>query len=127
MPSLNSQCEVPKRDLLLEHLQELSITMLKAATNAMGVRSPQTELSVARLAGGCLAFSGTDVPLTRAIGVGTAGEIGKDDVLEVEAFYRSRNSPIRLVMSERTDSALPLMLNARGYESGTLMQNWWLP
>ncbi len=93
----------------------------------MAVRSPETELSMMEFAGGCLAFSGSDVPLTRAIGVGTAGAIGKDDVLEVETFYKSRNSPIRLVISERTDSTLPQSLKARGYESGVLMQNWWLP
>jgi len=126
MASLNG-CDNPKRGLLLEHLQELSITMLKSATGAMAARSPETELSVAELAGGCLAFSGSDVPLTRAIGVGTLGPIGEDEVDRVEAFYKVRNSPVRLVISERTDPRLTEVLKAKGYESGGFMQNWWMP
>ena len=126
MASLNG-CDNPKRGLLLEHLQELSITMLKSATGAMAARSPETELSVAELAGGCLAFSGSDVPLTRAIGVGTLGPIGEDEVDRVEAFYKVRNSPVRLVISERTDPRLTYVLKAKGYESGGFMQNWWMP
>ena len=126
MAGLN-RYEAPKRGLLLEHLQELSITMLKSATSAMAARSPETELSVAELAGGHLAFSGADVPLTRAIGVGTVGPIGEGEVDRVEAFYKVRNAPVRLVISERTDSRLLEMLKARGYESGGFMQNWWLP
>lgn len=126
MATLN-RWEAPQRGLLLENLQDLSVSMLKAATTAMAVRSPQTELSVAEWAGGCLAFSGADVPLTRAIGVGTKGPVSEDDVAGIEAFYTSRNSPVRLVISERTDSSLPQLLKARGYESGAFMQNWWFP
>ncbi len=117
----------PKRELLLEQVQELSVTMLKAATSAMAVRSPETKLSLAELAGGCLAFSGHDVPLTRAIGVGTRGPVSEDDVNRVEAFYRSRSAPVRMVISERTHERLPEMLATRGYEAGSHMQNWWLP
>ena len=127
MDSLYSRCEAPRRGLLLEHFQELSVTMLKAATTAMAVRSPETELSIVELAGGCLAFSGADVPLTRAIGIGTAGLIDEDCIATVERFYKSRNSPVRIAISERTDSSLPEILNARGYESDAFMQNWWLP
>src|SRR5450755_4561401 len=127
MSNSYSRCGSPKRGLLLERLQELSVTMLRAATTAMAVRSPVTELSLANLAGGCLAFSGTDVPLSRAVGVGTAGSVGEDDVRTVESFYKSRNSAVRVVISERTDPRLPAMLKKRGYETGDHLQNWWLP
>ena len=121
------RCDFPKRGLLLERLQELSVTMLRAATTAMAVRSPQTGLSLADLAGGCLAFSGTDVPLSRAVGVGTAGSVAEDQVKTMESFFKSRNSAVRVVISERTDPRLSAMLNKRGYESGDFMQNLWLP
>lgn len=117
----------PNRGVLLERLQELSVTMLRAATSAMSVRSPITELSLTEVAGGCLAFSGADVPLTRAVGVGTSGSVRQEEVETVESFYKSRSSAIRVVISERTDPWLPVMLRKRGYESGDFMQNWWLP
>src|ERR1022692_3531574 len=94
--------------------------MLKAVTNAMAVRSPETKLSLAELAGGCLAFSGTDVPLTRAIGVGTAGPVSIDELDAVESFYRSRNSAVRIVVSEHTDTRLREILRSRGYNSDDL-------
>jgi hypothetical protein len=127
MASSYPRCEAPERGLLLEQLQGLSITMLKAATTAMVFRSPETKLSLAECAGGCLAFSGTDVPLTRAIGVGTAGRVSEDEVDAVESFYRFRNSAVRIVVSERTDSRLREVLRSRGYNSDDFMQNWWLP
>jgi len=127
MASSYPRCEAPERALLLEQLQGSSVTMLKASTAAMVFRSPETKLSLAERAGGCLAFSGRDVPLTRAIGVGTAGRIGEDDVDAVESFYRSRNSPVRIVVSERTDPRLRDVLRSRGYNSDDFMQNWWIP
>jgi hypothetical protein len=127
MASSYPRCEAPERGLLLEQLQGSSVTMLKAATTAMAFRSPETKLSLAECAGGCLAFSGTDVPLTRAIGVGTAGRVSEDDVDAVESFYRSRNSPVRIVVSERTDPRLRDVLRSRGYNSDDFMQNWWIP
>lgn len=120
------RCEVPERGLLLEQLQGLSVEMLKSATVAMAVRSPEVELSLVELAGGCLAFSGIDVPLTRAIGVGTAGPVTEAELNGVESFYQSRNSDVRLVISERTNSRLPELLRSRGYKSDDFMQNWWL-
>lgn len=122
-----SRGEAPKRCLLLEHLQGSSVAMLKAATSAMIFRSPETKLSLAECAGGWLAFSGTDVPLTRAIGVGTAGRVSENDVDTVESFYRSRNSPVRIAVSERTDPSLREVLRSRGYNSDDFMQNWWIP
>jgi len=120
-------CETPERSLLLEYLQQQSITMLKSATAAMSLRSPQTQTSISEFGGGCLAFSGADVPLTRAIGVGTSGPVSLHDVDAVEEFYRSRNSPVRVVISERTHLSLEPILKTRGYQSGNYLQNWWLP
>ena len=126
MASFYLQREHPERGRLLEQLQGLSVDMLKATTAAMAVRSPKTKLSLTELAGGCLAFSGADVPLTRAIGVGTAGPVSERDVDGVESFYRSRNSEIHIVVSERTNSRLSEILRSRGYKSHDFMQNWWL-
>jgi hypothetical protein len=121
------QFDAPQRGCLLQQLQEMSVTMLKATTTAMAARSPRTALSLEELAGGCLAFCGPDVPLTRAVGVGTAGSVRDDELVSVESFYKSRNSAVRIVISERTDPWLPAKLKKRGYQAGDYMQNWWLP
>jgi Acetyltransferase (GNAT) family len=126
MANPNHPAQATQKDFLLERMQGLSVTMLKAVTTAMSVRSPETELSLADLAGGCLAFSGTDVPFTRAIGVGTAGPVSEAEVDAVESFYRSRDAEVRVVISERTNSRLPVILRTRGYQSDDFMQNWWL-
>ena len=67
LPSAKPANEQPDRGLLLEKLQSLSVAMLRTATTAMAVRKPETEVASAEVAGGYLAFSGSDVPLTRAI------------------------------------------------------------
>jgi len=127
MANPTPQLDLPQRGCLLQQLQEVSVTMLKAATSAMAARSPRTALSLEELAGGCLAFCGPDVPLTRAIGVGTAGSVRDDELVGVESFYKSRNSAVRIVISERTDPWLPAKLKKRGYQTADYMQNWWLP
>ncbi len=93
----------------------------------MALRRPDVGACFANLAGGCLGFSGTDVPLTRAVGVVTSGAIKSEDVEAVEQFYRSKNAPIRIAMSGLSDESLRTELSKRGYQSGTLMENWWRP
>src|ERR1039458_5414707 len=84
------------KSLLLEKIQEVSIAMLASATTAMSIRNPQSQPCFAEMAGGYLGFSGPDVPLTRAVGVGTAGPLERTDISRVEAFYESRQAPVRL-------------------------------
>ena len=106
------QFEAPPRGCLLRQLQEMSVTMLKATTVAMAVRSPRTALSLEELAGGCLAFSGPDVPLTRAVGVGTAGSVGDDELVATHMaaatilYFAGPNAAAE-------PSALPLLLEKR--------------
>ena len=126
LPSAKPVNEPLDRRLLLEKLQSLSVAMLRTATAAMAVRNPEAEVAYDEVAGGFLAFSGSDVPLTRAIGVGTAGPINHGDITSVETFFRSRNSPVSIVMSERTDPSLQNLLASRGYQASDHLQNWWL-
>jgi hypothetical protein len=114
-----------EKNMLLEQIQTMSVTMLKSVTTAMSHRRPETGCFAMELAGGCLAFSGSDVPLTRAVGLGTFGTLTETDFAAVEDIYRSRNSPVRVVISERTHPRMPAMLKTRGYESGDFLQNWW--
>lgn len=113
--------------MLLEQLQQLSIAISKASTASVASRIPGMPTTVQELAGGVAGFSGPNIPFTRAIGVGTNRPASTLDVEALEAFYRNRNSPVRVVISDRTHLLLPDILKQRGYESGGFMQNWWLP
>jgi hypothetical protein len=117
----------PGRTVLMKEVQDLSIHMLTAASVAMSTRNPQVGACHAFLAGGCAAFGGADVPLTRAVGIGTAGPLNTSEIDLVEAFYSSRKAPVNISISDRTDQCVPASLNARGYQSCSFMNNWWMP
>ena len=123
----SASCLLFDSDLLLEKVQDASISMLRSATAAMGVRRPAVGACSTEMAGGCVAFSGADVPLTCAIGVGTSGPIDTDDIAAIEAFYDSRKSPIRIAISGRTHDGVNGLLAGRGYTAGVPMENWWRP
>jgi hypothetical protein len=113
--------------MLLEKVQDASIAMLRAATAAMAVRRPEVGACSTDLAGACVAYSGSDVPLTCAIGVGTSSPVDGKDIAVIETFYDSLNSPVRIAISGRTHVGVNSLLGSRGYKAGALMENWWMP
>lgn len=123
----DAESDVLDRSRLLDQLQQLSVAILRATTASVASRIPGAATTVQEFAGGVLGFSGSDIPFTRAIGVGTTRPAELADVEAIETFYRKRNSPVRMVISERTHLLLPDILKKRGYESGGFLQNWWLP
>jgi hypothetical protein len=114
-------------DMLLERVQSTSITMLRAATTAMAIRRPEVGACSTDLAGACVAYSGSDVPLTCAIGVGTSSPVDSKDIAAIETFYDSLNSPVRIAISGRTHVGVNSLLASRGYKAGAPMENWWMP
>jgi hypothetical protein len=114
-------------DMLLEKVQHASTTMLRAATVAMAIRRPEVGACLVDLAGACVAYNGSDVPLTCAIGVGTSNAAETTDIEAIEAFYSSRKSPVRITISGRTHNGVNSLLASRGYKAGTPMENWWRP
>jgi len=114
-------------EMLLERIQDASIAMLRAATSAMSVRRPEVGACLTDLAGACVAYNGSDVPLTCAIGVGTSTPTVTADIEAIEAFYASRKSPVRITISGRTRSGINSLLASRGYTAGAAMENWWRP
>ena len=71
-------------DMMLEKVQDASVTMLRAATAAMGIRRPEVGACLTDLAGACVAYNGAEVPLTCAVGVGTSNAADAAD------FYPGR-------------------------------------
>src|SRR5580692_11651435 len=111
-------------DMLLEKVQHASTTMLRAATVATALLRPKVGACLVDLAGACVAYNGSDVPLTCAIGVGTSNAA---ETTDIEAFYSSRKSPVRITISGRTHNGVNSLLASRGYKAGTPMENWWRP
>jgi hypothetical protein len=126
-PAGSASCLTFDSDMLLEKVQHASIAMLRAATVAMGMRRPEVGVCLADLAGACVAYNGSDVPLTCAIGVGTSTVADPTDIKAIEAFYSSRKSPVRITISGRTHSGVNSLLASRGYKAGAPMENWWRP
>jgi hypothetical protein len=114
-------------DTLLEKVQNASIAMLRAATATMGIRRPEVGACLTDLAGACVAYNGSDVPLTCAIGVGTSNAADTTDIEAIEAFYGARKSPVRITISGRTRERVNSLLTGRGYKAGMPMENWWRP
>jgi len=113
--------------MLLEEVQNASVAMLRTATAAMSFRRPEVGACWADLAGACVAYSGPDVPLTCAIGLGTSSAVDTQDIAAIENFYESRKSPVRITISGRTHDGVNSLLASRGYEAGVPMENWWRP
>jgi hypothetical protein len=126
-PGGSASSQAFDNDMLLEKVETASITMLKAATAAMSIRRPEVGACSTDVAGACVAYSGSDVPLTCAIGVGTSTAVDGNDISAIETFYGSLNSPVRIAISGRTHAGVNSLLAGRGYKAGAPMENWWRP
>jgi hypothetical protein len=126
-PTGSSSCLAFDNDALLEKVEDASIAMLKSATAAMCIRRPDVGACSTELAGACVAYSGSDVPLTCAVGVGTSSPVDNKDIAAIETFYDSLNSPVRIAISGRTHRGVNSLLASRGYKAGAPMENWWMP
>jgi hypothetical protein len=67
------------------------------------------------IAGGCASFAGVGSPLTHAIGLGLNGLVAAADFDRMEAFYRSRGSPVNLDLYPHADWSMFELVAARGY------------
>jgi hypothetical protein len=114
------------RKELLRRLQDAAVAMLSATTEATARHSPASNATMMAFAGACVAFSGPESPLSRAIGVGCDAPVTISDVEVIEDFYTSRGSPIRFAISERTEPQFVETLRQRGYSAEPPMQNWWI-
>src|SRR6266436_3702371 len=74
--------------MLLEEVQNASVAMLRTATAAMSFRRPEVGACWADLAGACVAYSGPDVPLTCAIGLGTSSAVDTQHIAAMENWWR---------------------------------------
>src|SRR6266478_521775 len=84
--------------MLLEEVQNASVAMLMTATAAMSFRRPEVGACWADLAGACVAYSGPDVPLTCAIGLGTSSARSEEHTSELQS---QSNLVCRLLLEKK--------------------------
>ena len=80
--------------------------------------------AVERVAGAYVIFAGASSPISRAIGLGMNGPVSAADVLQVEEFYRSRQTNVQIDLCPLADATLKARLNERGYQLGDFMNVW---
>jgi len=83
------------------------------AANARGC-APSGAVSL-EIAGGCAIFAGADSPLTQAVGIGLTGPVSGQEILRLEAFFRSRAARVSIDLCPLADSGLLEALGERGY------------
>ncbi|HZQ66987.1 MAG TPA: GNAT family N-acetyltransferase [Terriglobales bacterium] len=67
------------------------------------------------VAGGRMMYGGPQSPMNHIIGMGLNGPVSKDEMDEVEEFYRSRKAVCEIVVSPYVDPSLMQHLKERGY------------
>jgi GNAT superfamily N-acetyltransferase len=68
-----------------------------------------------KIGSGYAVFAGADSPLTQIFGLGLDGEVCKEQLDELEAFYKERNSPVNIEVCHLSDILLAHLLIERGY------------
>ncbi|MGC1381780.1 MAG: hypothetical protein WA814_12245 [Candidatus Baltobacteraceae bacterium] len=77
--------------------------------------APQIGAESIEIAGGLVAFTGADSPLSQAYGVGADEPVTADGVAAITTFYESRGATPRVFVTPLADSTLARTLAAAGY------------
>ena len=76
---------------------------------------PGCGAAVEPIAGGFAIYCGPNSPVTQAVGLGLSGPVTDEEFDRLEAFYRSRNEPIRVETCPLADHSLIEQYGKRGY------------
>jgi len=97
--------------------QETSARRLEAAeaANARGCMGTHPEAVAIDIAGGVAVFTGTESPLTHAVGLGLNGPVKPEELDRLEHFFRSRGARPAIDLCPFADPGLVEQLAMRGY------------
>jgi hypothetical protein len=82
---------------------------------ALQREQPELHAEYKIIAGGRMMYGGPQSPMNHIIGMGLNGPVSKEEMDEVEEFYRSRKSVCEVVVSPYVDASLMQHLKERGY------------
>ena len=102
----------------LELAREIELAEASAAVGCaemMRAMRPDSVGAVERIAGGFAVYCGADNPVTQAVGLGLSGPVTTEEFDRLEAFYFSRNEPVRVETCPMADATFLEHFNKRGY------------
>jgi GNAT superfamily N-acetyltransferase len=105
--SVNLQQE--NLQLTLDLARELELAEAQAAVgcaDGMIAMQSNSEGAVGRIAGGFAVYCGAGNPVTQAVGLGLLGPVSAEEFNQLEAFYFSRNEPVRVETCPLADATL---------------------
>src|SRR5262249_53595672 len=105
---------------LAARIEAMEAAQVEALARAAAERIPGCGAVVATIAGGRAAFVAPGLSVSRAAGLGMSGPVQAADVDALEAFYRSRGSDARILVSPFADASLFELLGGRGFRLQTL-------
>ncbi len=76
---------------------------------------PEAKASSIEVAGGLVAFTGVESPLSQAYGVGAIAPVNDAEIAGITDFYESRNATPRVFVTPLADPTLSPALAAAGY------------
>jgi GNAT superfamily N-acetyltransferase len=69
-----------------------------------------------KIGSGFAIFAGVDSPLTQIFGLGLAGEVSVEQIIELEEFFKQQNSSVNVEVCHLSDLKLSRFLIERGYQ-----------
>lgn len=76
---------------------------------------PELGATSMSVAGGQAVFTGSDSPVTQALGMGMDGPVTSDEFDRMEDFFSSRSAAVNIELCPLADASLVKLLAARGY------------
>ena len=88
---------------------------IEGAQTAQSLGCAPGDAAALEIGGGCAIFAGVDSPLTQAVGLGLHGPVNKDELDQVEEFFRSRGGRPVIEVCPLADTDFIETLGERGY------------
>jgi GNAT superfamily N-acetyltransferase len=107
-------------DMLLTRELNEAIRLSEIAGICSGIATvqrlyPNASAESIEIAGGLVAFTGIDSPLSQAYGIAVSMPLAEDEIARITEFYESRGATPRIFVTPFSDSGLARGLAAAGY------------
>src|SRR5437868_11948668 len=99
---------------LAARLEAATVAML-TAFEKVGRRRKGSPVALKNISTGKMLFAGVGSPVNHAAGMGMGQAVTSAEMDRVEKFFRSRKTPIEVMVCPLVDIAFPQMLVKRGY------------